>query len=230
LPALDQVLHSVIIRRGGEDKLWWVPFKKGLFKVKSFFHSLASFVGTRFSWKCVWRTQAPSRAAFFSWLATLGKILTLENLKNRHVIMINRCCMCRKTEKSMDHLLLHCDVASALCNSLFSSFKLSWIIPRWVIDLLACWCLQVGQGVLRSEKWRPLAFFGAYGGKEITRTLRTWRRPLRRSYTPFITLYIFGLRLMCSSYLLVFLIFLLVSLVRCFLLYIPSLLRGASCF
>jgi len=62
--SFNQVLHSVIVRRGDEEKLWWVPSKKGLFKVKSFFHSLACSKGTRFPWKCVWLTKAPSGGLF----------------------------------------------------------------------------------------------------------------------------------------------------------------------
>jgi hypothetical protein len=50
--------------------------------------------------------------------------------------MIDRCYMCKKTGESVDHLLLHYDVASALWSSLFSRFGLSWVMPRQVIDLL----------------------------------------------------------------------------------------------
>jgi hypothetical protein len=46
--------------------------------------------------------------------------------------------MCKKTEETVDHLLLHCDVASVVWNSLFSRFGVSWVMPRQVIDLLAC--------------------------------------------------------------------------------------------
>lgn len=67
--------------------------------------------------------------------AALGKILTLYNLMKRHVIVINRCCLCKKTEKSMDHLLLDCDVASALWTTIFSHFGMSWVMPRQVINL-----------------------------------------------------------------------------------------------
>jgi hypothetical protein len=90
-----QVLHSVKVSRGSEEKLWWVSSKKGLFKVKSFC-SLTCSGSSRFPWKRVWHTQAPSRAAFFVWYATLGKILTLDNLKKQHVIMIKRCYVCKK--------------------------------------------------------------------------------------------------------------------------------------
>jgi hypothetical protein len=119
-----QILDSVIVRRGGEEKLWLEGTRP---------------IGTGFPWKCVWRTQAPSRAAFFSWSVALGKILTLDNLRKRHVIVINRCFMCKKTEESVDHLLFHCNVAFALWYSLFSRFGLSWAMLLWVIDLLACW-------------------------------------------------------------------------------------------
>jgi hypothetical protein len=62
-----QVFHSVTMRRGAKDKLWGVSSKRGMFKVKSFFCSLACSEGSRFPWKSVLWTQAPSREAFFTW-------------------------------------------------------------------------------------------------------------------------------------------------------------------
>jgi hypothetical protein len=77
-----QVLHLVTVRKGSKDELLWVPSKRGIFKVKSFLCSLC-YEESRFPWKSVWRTQAPLRAAFFAWLAALGKILTLDNLRKQ---------------------------------------------------------------------------------------------------------------------------------------------------
>jgi len=34
---------------------------------------------------------------------------------------------------------LHCDASFALWSTLFSCFGMSWVMPRRVIDLLACW-------------------------------------------------------------------------------------------
>jgi len=76
---------------------------------------------------------------FFAWSAALGKILTLNNLRKRRVIVIDRCCMCKRYGEYVDHLLLHCDVASALWSVLFNLFRMSWVMPRRVIDLFACW-------------------------------------------------------------------------------------------
>jgi uncharacterized membrane protein len=39
----------------------------------------------------------------------------------------------------VDHLLLHCEVACVLWNAIFCRFSLSWVMPRRVVDLFACW-------------------------------------------------------------------------------------------
>jgi hypothetical protein len=36
-----QVLHSIRVRQGCEDNLWWISSKRGLFKVIALFYSLA---------------------------------------------------------------------------------------------------------------------------------------------------------------------------------------------
>jgi hypothetical protein len=103
------------MRWKGENKLWWVPSKKGLFDVKSFYCVMGCHDGFRFPWKSVWRTKVPLMVAFFVWSAALGKILTMENLGKWHVIVVDRCCMCKKKNgESMDHLLIHSEVASVI--------------------------------------------------------------------------------------------------------------------
>jgi hypothetical protein len=77
--------------------------------------------------------------AFFTWTAALGKILTLDNLIKMRVIVIDRCYMRKKNGESVDHLLLHCDVACVLWNAIFSRFSLSWVMSRRVVDLFVCW-------------------------------------------------------------------------------------------
>jgi hypothetical protein len=72
-------------------------------------------------------------------VVALGKILTLDNLRKRQVIVIDRYCMCKKNGESVDHLLRHCEVACVLWNGIFSRFNLSWVMPRQVVDLFACW-------------------------------------------------------------------------------------------
>jgi hypothetical protein len=92
-----QVFHTVFVRRGSEDRLWWVSSKRGLFNVKSFFNSLAGSEGSCFSWKSACQTWALLRVVFFEWSVALGMILTLDNLRKMQAIMVNRCCMCKRS-------------------------------------------------------------------------------------------------------------------------------------
>lgn len=49
------------------------------------------------------------------------------------------CCMCEKHGESVDHLLLHCEVAKAIWDDFFSRVGLSWVIPCRLVDFLTSW-------------------------------------------------------------------------------------------
>jgi hypothetical protein len=132
------LLYSIRVDRERKDQLWWSPSHKGKFDVRSFYKVLSCKEVVHFPWKSIWRTKVPLKVAFFAWLAALGKILTMDNLRKRHIIVIDRCCMCKMNEETVDQLLLHCEVAHALWNAIFSSFNLSWVMPLRVVDLFAC--------------------------------------------------------------------------------------------
>jgi hypothetical protein len=133
------LLYSSSRSRVGEDKLWWTPSHKGKFDVRSFYKALVCKDTVSFPWKSIWRTKVPLKVAFFGWSAAQGKILTLDNLRKRQVTVVNRCCLCKRDGESVDHLLIHCDIAQALWTALFSRFGLSWVMPLRVVDLFACW-------------------------------------------------------------------------------------------
>jgi hypothetical protein len=61
--------------------------------------------------------------------------------------------MCKRSGESIDHLLLHCDVACALWSVLFSLFDVTWVMNGGVIDLLACWKGQRDNKMVL-EVWR----------------------------------------------------------------------------
>jgi hypothetical protein len=113
-------LYFFGLRRGGQDKLCWVPSKKGLFDVKSYYNVLVPYDNTHFLCRSIWWNKAPLRVVFFSWSAALGKILIMNKLRKRYVIMVDWCCSCEKSEESVDHLLVHCEMTNALWNAIFS--------------------------------------------------------------------------------------------------------------
>jgi len=69
-----------------------------LMKIKSYLF-LIKF-GVHISYMLCARTYSPTRVAFFVWSPALGKILTHDNLCKRNVIVIEWCCLCKKSAKS----------------------------------------------------------------------------------------------------------------------------------
>lgn len=45
---------------------------------------------------------------------------------------------------SIDHILLHCEVARELWGSIFRLLGVDWVMPRRVMELLATWRCQLG--------------------------------------------------------------------------------------
>jgi hypothetical protein len=139
LASFFSLLYSTRMDCDGEDQLWWSPSHKGKFDVRSFYKALACKEAIHFPWKSIWRTKVPLKVAFFAWTTAQGKIITLDNLRKKRVIVIDRYCMCKLNGESVNHLLLRCEVACALWNAIFSHFSLSWVMPLRVVYLFACW-------------------------------------------------------------------------------------------
>ena len=133
------LLYSCPIHQGNLDSLCWRPSSQKIFQVRSYYSVLLKPSRISFPWRSVWKAKVPSKVTFFSWTATLGRILTIDNLRKRKVLIIDWCCMCKTNGKSVNHLLLHCPIAQDLWNLVFILFGISWVMPRGVEDLFACW-------------------------------------------------------------------------------------------
>jgi hypothetical protein len=68
-------------------------------------------------------------------------------------VVVEWYCMSKKSGKSTGHLLLHCEVAGASWNYIFTLFRIEWVVPRRILDLLICWGGSVGCGLVK-EIWR----------------------------------------------------------------------------
>uniref|UniRef100_A0A2N9EED7 Reverse transcriptase zinc-binding domain-containing protein n=1 Tax=Fagus sylvatica TaxID=28930 RepID=A0A2N9EED7_FAGSY len=121
------------------DGLRWKICKDGVFTSRSFYSALINRRGVSFPWKSIWRVKAPPRVAFFIWTVAWGRILTCDNLMQRGYTMVGWCCMCRCDGETVEHLLLHCSAAQRLWNFVFASFRVHWVLPRKVVDLLFGW-------------------------------------------------------------------------------------------
>jgi hypothetical protein len=130
-------LYSTRVRHGEVDRAVWILSKRRNFEVKTFYKALVCHEAASFPWKGIWRVKAPKRVALFVWTAALGKILTHDNLRRRGIVVVEWCVMCKKHGESVDHLLLHCDVARVVWSFFYSLFGVEWVIPSSVLDLLS---------------------------------------------------------------------------------------------
>jgi len=132
-------LYSISARHGEGDRLVWNPSKNGLFEVRSFYEELIRKDCPSFpSFPCrnIWLVKAPTRVTFFVWSVALGKILTHDNFRKRNIIVIEWCCLCKKSGESIDHLLLHYEVVRDLWSYILILFGVVWVMPRTVLELL----------------------------------------------------------------------------------------------
>lgn len=108
----------------------------GMFSVASLFMALSTnAVLNSPDLAPLWRMKAPPRVIALGWSALLGGTLTMDNLRQRHVIAVNACPMFLAKE-SIDHLLLNSNsltlygrqfsagsILVPLCPSLFQRFS-----------------------------------------------------------------------------------------------------------
>ena len=97
------------------------------------------------------------RVAFFSWSASLGKILTTDNLHKGRVLVLDWCYMCKKCGESVDHLLLHCSIACEMWSLVFCLFGIHWVMPQKVIELFESWQGKFGRH-RNIELWRIVPY------------------------------------------------------------------------
>ncbi|GMP59190.1 hypothetical protein CsSME_00022569 [Camellia sinensis var. sinensis] len=101
-------------------------------------------------WKGVWVPSSPSKVAFFVWTASLGGILTIDNLIRHGHIFVNWCCLCGRASELVDHLLIHCPVSSRLWMLVVTVFGLVWVQPGFVFAVVQSWVRGgLGGGVKR---------------------------------------------------------------------------------
>ncbi|XP_050281856.1 uncharacterized protein LOC126722748 [Quercus robur] len=105
------LVYSSTVRGFGPNKVCWKPTRNRGFEVEGYCSSFYPPNLVSFSWRMTWHSKVPPRVAFFSWSASLGKILMTDNLRKRCVIVLDWCYMCKSCGESVDHLLLHCSIA-----------------------------------------------------------------------------------------------------------------------
>lgn len=97
--------------------------------------------------KQIWRSKAPPRMTFLSWEVSRESISTMDMLRRRGNILINRCYMRKADEESCNHLLLWCLAVHSILIYVFGIMGMSWVMAGNVSKELWVWV-----GICRKKK------------------------------------------------------------------------------
>ncbi|RVX02351.1 hypothetical protein CK203_028334 [Vitis vinifera] len=109
--------------------------------------------------------------------------------------MVNRGSLCKDSEESANHILIHCDKPRKLWTQLLTIFGLVWVFPASMRNLLLEWKVK-GLGKKRRAVWRlaPICLFSVFGKSEMegpskrkscqTKPCTQFRRTLSSRTTP----------------------------------------------
>ena len=163
MDRLLQVLYRKQIRPLMEDKILFKGSKNDAFSIKkkkSMCRVLDCSPQVVFSFRTIWNPVIPPIIGFFTWEASWGKMLILDQLKRRGRALANRRFLCEENEEDINHLLLHCKKARMLWDLFLSIVGKSWVFPDSVIQTLLSW-QGVPMGKKRKNIWiaAPLCLF-----------------------------------------------------------------------
>ena len=142
-----QTLDDQNFRPTGEDMLLLKEVKSKSFSVKAMYRGYDFTPAFDFPHRSIWNSAVPPKFGIFTWEATWGKVLMLDNLKRRGMAFANRCFLCEEDEETINHLLIHCRSAKMLWELLLSIGGISWVFPSSVLHTLLAW-----QGIAVGKK------------------------------------------------------------------------------
>ena len=153
-------LHSRKIRPLQEDRLLLKESTSDGFSVRLMYRQLAHSAPTEFPAWSIWNPIVPPKLGFFAWEASWGKVLTLDQLKRRGILLANWCFLGEHDEETIDHLLIHCSRAKMLWDLLLSIVDSNWVFPLTVRQSLLAWQgAKVGRKHKRVWMEAPLCLF-----------------------------------------------------------------------
>ena len=124
-----------------------------------------------------------------------NKILTGDNLKLRILVFVDWCIMCRHCGETVDHLFLHCEMAYRFWSFVFTTFGLSWVIPRSIPYLFFGWWNRLGKHLSQIWNLVPLCILCVFWRNGIGGLLRIWIVLVIRCLLLLVELFLIGLGL-----------------------------------
>lgn len=91
-----------------------------------------------------WEDFIHFKVTFCTWEAWHGKMFTIDNLKKRVLVMVNRWYLCMEKETA-DHLIIHYFKSQILLNLVYNLFSVRWVMEntiRRALPLFFLWLVS----------------------------------------------------------------------------------------
>lgn len=119
----------------------------------------------------------------FAWLAILGKVSTMDNLRRRGLAsgaISNLCVLGRKEMETVDHLFIHCQFSHTLWCSFLLRCVVLWCSLGTLVGTIEAWsCSRFYRCELDLGDLYLLISYGVFGKSGMTKCLkglhRRWR-------------------------------------------------------
>ncbi|XP_058082428.1 uncharacterized protein LOC131230536 [Magnolia sinica] len=134
-------IHASLPVHSESDSIIWNLEKSSIFSVRSLYNFLINSrsASIKYTPHFCWKYPVPPKLSAFTWLVCKKKILTIDNLRKRGMVLTNICLCCMRDEEYVNHLLLHCPFISEIWPDLLLRFNMSWVFPNSVDLLILAW-------------------------------------------------------------------------------------------
>ena len=85
IEMMEQFMLKIQSFRVQREKMVWTTSRSGAFSVKSLYSTMEPGGSALFSYVGIWRACVPLKVTFFSWEASWGKILTLDQEASQEI-------------------------------------------------------------------------------------------------------------------------------------------------
>ncbi|XP_019251169.1 PREDICTED: uncharacterized protein LOC109230093 [Nicotiana attenuata] len=144
------------------DRIRWVGCDSSPYSVKMGYRSMCEHNGIidSWPWKLIWKTKLPTKVTCFTWTVLKKACLTQDNLCKRSFQLVNRCYLCQQSSESINHLFLHCPVATDMWYMFLSILGISWTQPQGIREAVEGWSSwKVERAIKKVWKMIPACIF-----------------------------------------------------------------------
>ncbi|CAM0152437.1 unnamed protein product [Urochloa decumbens] len=87
----------------------------------------------------IWKSWAPPRVKFFTWLAVKGRLWTADRRRRHNLEAHDTCWLCNQEQETGNHILVNCSFAKEIWWGVLSSLGCNCTFPTTAVSLQGWW-------------------------------------------------------------------------------------------